>query len=51
MDLNSINTIAVAGAGTMGIGIGQMAAQAGFKTILFDLSDEALQKSNSKEYR
>lgn len=48
MDLSSINTIAVAGAGTMGIGIGQMAAQAGYKTILFDLSDEALQKAQKQ---
>ncbi|RPE13525.1 3-hydroxybutyryl-CoA dehydrogenase [Chitinophaga lutea] len=37
-----IQTIAVCGAGTMGAGIAQVAASAGFRTLLFDASPEAL---------
>lgn len=40
-----IQTIAVAGAGTMGAGIAQVAAQSGFKTILFDLNNDVLHKA------
>ncbi len=41
-----IKTVAVCGAGgTMGAGIAIVAARAGFKTIAFDLSDEALERS------
>lgn len=40
-----IQTIAVAGAGTMGAGIAQVAAQSGFKTILFDLNEDVLSKA------
>ena len=40
-------TICVCGAGTMGSGIAQVAAQSGFKTILFDLNKEVL--SNAKK--
>ena len=40
-----IQTIAVAGAGTMGAGIAQVAAQSGFKTILFDLNNAVLEKA------
>ena len=40
-----VQTIAVAGAGTMGAGIAQVAAQSGFKTILFDLNDDVLSKA------
>ncbi len=39
--------ICVCGAGTMGSGIAQAAAQAGFYTILFDLNTEILQKAAS----
>lgn len=42
---NSINQIIVCGAGTMGSGIAQLAATAGFKVIQFDLSKEMLDKS------
>jgi 3-hydroxybutyryl-CoA dehydrogenase len=42
--INSVNTIAVCGAGTMGSGIAQVAATAGYYTILFDLNETALQK-------
>jgi 3-hydroxybutyryl-CoA dehydrogenase len=40
----SIKTIAVIGAGTMGSGIAQVFAQAGFTTILFDTNKDALAK-------
>lgn len=34
------NAIGIIGAGTMGAGIGQVAAQAGFETLLFDISQK-----------
>lgn len=40
-----IKTIAIAGAGTMGAGIAQVCAQAGFSVILFDISTDMLQKA------
>jgi 3-hydroxybutyryl-CoA dehydrogenase len=40
-----INTICVCGAGTMGNGIAQVAAQAGFTTIQFDVNNAMLEKS------
>ncbi len=40
--MKEIKTIVVCGAGTMGSGIAQVAAKAGFTTILFDLNEEAL---------
>ncbi len=40
-----INTICVIGAGTMGSGIAQTAAQSGFYTILFDINESVLQKA------
>lgn len=36
--------IGIVGAGTMGAGIGQVAAQAGFETLLFDISQEFIDK-------
>ncbi len=44
MTLQEIQKIAVIGAGTMGAGIAQLAAMAGYKTILFDIQEEALVK-------
>ena len=41
-------TICICGAGTMGSGIAQVAAGAGFTTILFDVSEEAVQKAGVK---
>ena len=41
-----INSICVIGAGTMGSGIAQVAAQSGFTTLLFDINEEVL--SNAK---
>lgn len=43
--MNNIKTICVCGAGTMGSGIAQVSAQAGFQTIQFDLNPEMTEKS------
>lgn len=43
--MNNIKTICVCGAGTMGSGITQVSAQAGFRTIQFDLNPEMVEKS------
>ncbi len=40
-----ISTICVIGAGTMGSGIAQTAAQNGFYTLLFDINSEVLEKA------
>ncbi len=42
---HTIKTIAVIGAGTMGSGIAQVCAQAGFTTLLYDLQPEMLVKA------
>lgn len=42
MNLNDIKTIGILGAGTMGAGIGISCIMAGYKVILFDISDEVL---------
>ena len=39
-----INTVAVVGAGTMGAGIAQVCAQAGWKTALFDAFPDGLER-------
>jgi 3-hydroxybutyryl-CoA dehydrogenase len=43
----NVNTICVCGAGTMGSGIAQVAAQAGFNTIQFDMNAAMLEKSKA----
>ncbi|MBC7382185.1 MAG: 3-hydroxybutyryl-CoA dehydrogenase [Bacteroidia bacterium] len=43
--INKVQTIAIAGAGTMGVGIAQVTATAGFKTILFDIDASMLTKA------
>lgn len=45
-NINDIHTIAVIGAGTMGLGIAQVFGQSGFKVILFDLNQSILDKAN-----
>ncbi len=45
MGISKIKTIGVIGAGTMGAGIAQLAAQAGYQTILYDLSRAQLEKA------
>ncbi len=46
-NIDQVKTIAVAGAGTMGAGIAQLAAQAGYPTVLYDLSADLLEKGLS----
>jgi 3-hydroxybutyryl-CoA dehydrogenase len=43
----NINSICVCGAGTMGSGIAQAAAQAGFYTLLYELNMDVLDKAKS----
>lgn len=45
--LSSITTIGVIGAGTMGSGIAQLAAMAGYNTLLFDINDEQLGRAKA----
>jgi 3-hydroxybutyryl-CoA dehydrogenase len=45
--MSNIHTICVCGAGTMGSGIAQVAAQAGFTTIQFDVNENMLLKSKA----
>jgi len=44
MAISNVKTLGILGAGTMGAGIAQLAAQAGYKTLLYDLSREQLDK-------
>ena len=43
-----MTTICICGAGTMGSGIAQVSATAGFTTLLFDVNAEAVQKAADK---
>ena len=43
-----LQTICICGAGTMGGGIAQIAAQSGFTTILYDVNEEFLFKAKTK---
>ena len=45
--LNDIKTIGVIGAGVMGSGIAQLAAQAGYQTLLYDIADASLEKGKA----
>jgi 3-hydroxybutyryl-CoA dehydrogenase len=47
MNFEAIKTIGVVGAGTMGQGIAQICAQAGYKTILFDINAQVLKKAET----
>ena len=44
-----MKNIAVIGAGTMGVGIAQVAAQSGHKVILVDTKEEAIQKKELQQ--
>lgn len=48
MELSDIRTIGVVGAGTMGAGIAQVAAQSGYEVVLYDITDEVVQKALDK---
>lgn len=43
-----MTTICICGAGTMGSGIAQVSATAGFRTLLFDVSEAAVQNASQK---
>jgi 3-hydroxybutyryl-CoA dehydrogenase len=43
-----MNSICICGAGTMGSGIAQVAASAGFKTVLYDVNEEMIEKAKNK---
>ena len=45
--INKIKTVGIIGAGTMGQGIAQVCAQAGYTTMLFDVNDDLAQKAAS----
>ncbi len=47
MELEEIKRIGVVGAGTMGQGIAQLCAQAGYETILYDINERVLQTAAS----
>jgi len=43
--------VGVIGAGTMGAGIAQIAAQSGHKVYLYDTNDSALHRGDHREHR
>src|SRR5258707_276205 len=43
----NINSVCICGAGTMGAGIAQVAAQSGFHTIVFDVNLQTLEQTKS----
>lgn len=45
--MTDVKTIAIAGAGTMGSGIAQVCAQAGYHTLLYDISGAMLDKAQT----
>jgi 3-hydroxybutyryl-CoA dehydrogenase len=45
--MNQIKTVCVCGAGTMGSGIAQVCATAGYQTILYDLDEIAVKKAKA----
>ena len=45
MEFKDIKTIGIVGAGTMGQGIAQVCAQAGYTTLLFDVNKDLLVKA------
>lgn len=47
MKLKDIKSIGIVGAGTMGSGIAQMSAMAGYQTIIFDIQETALDKAKT----
>ncbi|WP_136420012.1 MULTISPECIES: 3-hydroxyacyl-CoA dehydrogenase family protein [Oxalobacteraceae] len=46
--MSEINTIGIAGCGTMGAGIAIVAARAGFRTVVYDTRQEALERSQKQ---
>ena len=48
MEIRKIETIVVCGAGTMGSGIAQVAATAGYQVVQFDLNEAVLLASSQR---
>ncbi len=48
MKLDQIQKIAVVGAGTMGQGITQVSAMAGYQVLLYDIKPEMLDKAKAQ---
>jgi 3-hydroxybutyryl-CoA dehydrogenase len=48
MELNNIKTVGIVGAGTMGQGIAQVCAMAGYRVLLYDLSPALIQQGIAK---
>ena len=46
--MNEIKTIGVAGAGTMGAGIAIVCARAGYRTRVFDLNQQSLDRARGQ---
>jgi 3-hydroxybutyryl-CoA dehydrogenase len=46
--MSEIKTVGIAGSGTMGAGIAIVAARAGFRTIVYDTRDEALDRARKQ---
>ncbi|MFL9931705.1 3-hydroxyacyl-CoA dehydrogenase family protein [Paraburkholderia sp. RL18-103-BIB-C] len=46
--MTKVNTVTVAGSGTMGTGIAIVAARAGFRTIVFDAREDALDRARQQ---
>ncbi len=46
--MSDIKTIGIAGAGTMGAGIAIVCARAGFRTRIFDLKQEAIDRARTR---
>jgi 3-hydroxybutyryl-CoA dehydrogenase len=44
----AIKTVGVAGSGTMGAGIAIVAARAGFRTIIYDVAQAALDRARKQ---
>ncbi|PUZ26876.1 3-hydroxybutyryl-CoA dehydrogenase [Chitinophaga costaii] len=48
LSIDEVQTIGVCGAGTMGAGIAQMAAMAGYRTIMYDVQPATLEKAQAQ---
>lgn len=51
LSIDDVQTIGVCGAGTMGAGIAQVAAMAGFRTLLYDVQPATLEKAEAQVKR
>jgi 3-hydroxybutyryl-CoA dehydrogenase len=49
--VNKVDKIGIIGAGTMGTGIGSVSSLSGFETIIYDVNEQALNKSHAIIFR